>query len=238
MKRIIKLSLILLMMISMIFCITKSSYAALSSKVSITSVSEVQKGEEFTVKFNLSNLKSDKGINALMGTLKYDEDSLTLVKMEGQNGWASPSYNEENGKFVTERSEFVTTDGVFMQVTFKVKEDSKEKVNISIEEISIANDEEEVNVSSTSKSIKVKGNEQDSDTSTNTNTNANTNISSTTNSGTNSSTNNVNKNSIKNETLPNTGSNNMTPIIAISVCTVIITGFIVSLKVSQNKSKH
>lgn len=227
MKRIVKLSLISLMMISMIFCTVNIAYAKTSSNVSINSVSETQKGEEFEVKFNLSNLKSDKGINALMGTLKYDKDSLTLVKMEGQNGWASPSYNEENGKFVTERSEYVTTDGAFVEVTFKVKEGSKKNINISIENISLANEDEEVEIGSKSKSITVKENTDTSDTNTNssTNTNTNTNSSTNSNSSTNNSTNskpiNSNSGGVKNGTLPNTGANS-SPFIIITILIILI----------------
>lgn len=240
MKRIIRLSLILIIMISMIFCIIKSSYAHLSSNVTIASVSEVQKGEEFTVNFNLSNLQSDKGINALMGTIKYDKYSLTLVKIEGQNGWASPSYNEENGKFVTERNEYVTTDGAFMKVTFKVKDESKQNVNISIEKISVANQDEEIEVRSTSRSITVKGVSQTPNTNTNTSTNINSssNINNATNSNIrpiNSNVSVANTNSIKNETLPNTGSTNIAPIIVIGVCTVMISVFIIRLKDIQNR---
>lgn len=232
MKRIVKLSLILLIMISMIFCAVKSSYATLSSKATITSVSEVQKGEEFTVSFNLSNLKADKGINVLRGTLKYDEESLTLVKMEGQNSWSNPSYNEENGTFIIDRDAYMTTDGAFMRVTFRVKNESKQSINISIEKISVSNEDEEIDVSSTSKSIALKGSAQTPDTNTNTNSSTNTNVNSNKNN-TNTSTNGE-----KNGSLPNTGSTNITSIIIIAICVVIITVFIIRLKAIKNKGKH
>lgn len=241
MKKVVKLNLILLMMISIVFCTINIVYAKTSSNVAIASVSEVEKGEEFTVRFNLSGLKSDKGINALMGTLKYDKDSLTLVKMEGQNGWASPSYNEENGKFVTEISEYVTKDIAFMKVTFKVKEGSKKSINISMENISVANQDEEVEINSTSKNITVKGNTEVADTNTNTSQNNNTNSSSNTNNSTNSrpvNSNTSRKNSIKNGTLPNTGKVDITPIIVMLICVVLVVAFIMRLKATQNKGKH
>lgn len=244
MKKIVKLNLILLMMISIIACTINIAYAKTSSNIAIDSASQVQKGEEFTVKFNLSNLKSDKGINALMGTLKYDKDSLTLVKIEGQNGWADPSYNEENGSFVMDRDEYATTDGTFMKVTFKVKDQSKQNVNIFIEEILLSNEDEEIEVSSRSKSITVKGNAEVPDTNTNTsqnnniNSSSNTNSNVTTNNSTNSSTNGVSKNTIKNGTLPNTGSINIAPIIVIAICIVLVVTSIMRLKTTQNKGKH
>lgn len=243
MKKIVKLSLILLMMISIIFCTVNIAYAKTSSNIAIASASEVQIGEEFTVNFNLSNLQADKGINALMGTIKYDKDSLALIKIEGQNGWADPSYNEENGKFVTEISEYVTKDVSFMKVTFRVKEESKKNINISIENISVANQDEEVEVASKSKSITVKGNVQIPDTNTNTSQNNNTNSSSNTNNSTNSNLRPVNSNtsrtnSIKNGTLPNTGKTNIAPIIVIAICIVLVVVFITRLKATQNKGKH
>lgn len=226
MKKIVKLNLILLMMMSIIFCTLNIAYAKTSSNVAIVSASEVQKGEEFTVKFNLSNLKSNKGINALMGTLKYDKDSLTLVKMEGQNGWATPSYNEENGKFVTEISEYVTKDESFLKITFKVKEGSKNNINISMENVSVANEDEEVKVDSKSKSITVKANIGTSDNNTGSNTNTNTNTDSNTNSNlsTNNSTNSKptsNSGGIKNGTLPNTGADS-TPFIIITILIILL----------------
>lgn len=241
MRKTVKLSLILLIMISIILCTLNIAYAKTSSNVAIASASEVEKGEEFEVKFNLSGLKSDKGINALMGTLKYDKDSLTLVKMEGQNGWASPSYNEENGKFVTEISEYVTKDETFLKITFKVKEGSKKNISISLEEVSVANQDEEVEVNSKSKSITVKGitdvPETNANTSTNQNTNANS--SSNTNSSTNSRPSNTNRtNSIKNNVLPNTGKTNIAPIIVIAICIVLVVAFIIRLKATQDKGKH
>lgn len=241
MKKVVKLNLILLMMISIIFCTLNIAYAKTSSNVAIASTSEVEKGEEFEVKFNLSNLKSDKGINALIGTLKYDKDSLTLIKMEGQNGWASPSYNEENGKFVTEISEYVTKDGTFMKVTFKVKEGSKKNINISLEEISVANEDEEIEVSFKSKSITLKGSAEVPDTNTNTSTNQNTNTNTSSNNNTNLRPVNSNTskiNSIKNGTLPNTGKTNITPIIVIAICIVLVATLIIRLKATQNKGKH
>lgn len=231
MNRIVKLSIISLMIISMIFCIVKISYATLSSNVTITSVSEVEKGEEFTVRFNLSNLKSDKGINVLIGKLKYDKDSLELIKMEGQNEWSKPDYNEADGTFLVDREEYIATDGAFMKITFKVKQGSKKNISISIEKVSLSNEDEEIDVSSTSKSITVKGNSQYSNTNTNTNVNTNTNTSSnsSTNTNSNSSVNlkpvNSTSGSVKNEKLPDTGVNSnkiLIPFIVVVIITILI----------------
>ena len=100
MRKIVKLALVLCMTI---FIIGNTVYAALSCKVSVqASQTEVSKNEEFTVDFNLSNIQSQRGIISIGATLEYDKDSLELVKMEGKNGWETPtegaSYNATNGK--------------------------------------------------------------------------------------------------------------------------------------------
>ena len=155
----------------------------------------------------------------------------------------SPSYNEENGKFVTEISEYVTKDETFMEVIFKVKEGSKKNINISMENISVANQDEEIEVSSTSKIITLKGNVQIPDINTSTNQNTNTNSSSNTNNITNSNLRPINSNasgtnSAKNGTLPNTGKTNINPIIVIAICIVLVVALIMRLKATQNKGKH
>ena len=156
MKKIAKFSLILIIITNITFCIVKRSHATLSGNVAIDSTLQMQKGEEFTVKFDLFNLKSDKGINALIGSLKYDESSLELIKMEGQNEWTNPVYNEEEGTFLIDRNEYLTADGTFIKATFKVKEDSKPNTYISIEEISVSNEDEEIELNSASKDIEIK----------------------------------------------------------------------------------
>ena len=57
MKKIAKFSLILIIITNIAFCIVKRSYATLSGNVAIDSTLQMQKGEEFTVKFDLFNLK-------------------------------------------------------------------------------------------------------------------------------------------------------------------------------------
>ncbi len=170
MKKVAKLSLVFITTICMFFSMIVSSYAVIKCNVTISGKSEVTKGEQFTVNFNLSNFQSDKGINALVGTLKYDKDSLTLVKIEGQNKWSNPSYNEANGTFLIERDDFTKSNGAFLKLVFKVKDSSKSKVNIALEQISVSNDVDEINVKSVSKNIIVKSKTQTTKPATNTKT--------------------------------------------------------------------
>lgn len=236
MRKIVKLSLTFIMIVCMIFSITAKSFAAISCGVTINSTSEVKKGETLTVTFNLSKLQSDKGINALRGTLKYDKDSLTLVKMEGQNDWSKPSYNEADGTFVIERDEYATKDGSFLKVTFEVKDKSNKNVNISMEGISVSNEFDEINVSSASKNITVKEKENTP------------NKKPTTNSGTSSTTNTTDTNKtdsgmeeikdknatiVQKEKLPYTGSNTAISIISIGTVAIITTVLFVKMRINN-----
>ena len=140
MKRTIKLSLIILLIT---ICFAGSVYAAPSCNVSIKAPKlEVGKNEEFTVDVNLSDIQSELGIVALEGILEYDKESLTLVKMEGQNSWSTPvknlSYNENNGKLVIDKNGLAKEDETILKLTFKANEASKKDLEVSLKIYTIA----------------------------------------------------------------------------------------------------
>ncbi len=127
MKRIIKLSIILLVV--MIAC-SGIVYAAPSCNISLeTTSSEFNKNDTFSVNVKMSNIVSEKGMIALEAVLEYDKESLTLLKMEGQNEWSNPvkdlSYNEGTGKLVIDKDGLAKSDEVILKLTFKVNENSK-----------------------------------------------------------------------------------------------------------------
>ena len=96
-KIVVGISFILLVMIIMMKTVLAVDY-----KVNLkTSKSELSKNEEFVVEAEISGLNTSKGVAVLMGTIEFDANSLTLVKIEGQNGWSAPSYNKNNGKFIS-----------------------------------------------------------------------------------------------------------------------------------------
>ena len=99
MKKIIKISAILLMMLSIITNVYAASYditlKPLNSKVEIN--------KEVTVDVVLSNIKDEKGMITFTARLEYDSKNLTFKSIEGQNGW-NPSFNKENGKIAAERA--------------------------------------------------------------------------------------------------------------------------------------
>lgn len=139
MKKVVTLSLILLITIFMM----GNVYAALSCKVSVTADKpQITKQEEFTVDFNVYNIQSEKGLIGFNAILEYDKESLDLVKMEGKNGWETPtegsSYNGANGKIVLTRSGLGKNDETIFSATFKAKPDSKQNLMITLKNIKVA----------------------------------------------------------------------------------------------------
>lgn len=158
MKKLISASLVVLLIL---ICLTTSVYAAPECNVSIVSAkSEFEKGEEFTLDVNISEIKSERGIIALQGTLDYDKDSLELKKMEGQNNWVTPvkdvSYNEQNGKLVMDKNGLAKNDETILKITFKVKENAKKDLTVSLKDISISDVTTPLEIPVVSKNITVK----------------------------------------------------------------------------------
>ena len=157
MKKVIRISLILLMAI----CISGNVYAALKCNIDMKiEESEYNKGDTFTVHVNISNIESERGVISFGGTLKYDKDSLKLEKMEGVNGWETPtigvSYNETNGKFITTRSGLGKNDETIFELTFTVKNESKQNPTITLKDMTLADGTSPAKVNEISKSITVK----------------------------------------------------------------------------------
>ncbi|MCI8833628.1 MAG: hypothetical protein HFJ19_05495 [Clostridia bacterium] len=123
-RKIIALSLILV-----IVTLISNVYAVSKCKVDLkTDKSEYNKNDEFTVNVNLSDIQDEKGIIALGGTLEYDKNSLQLVKMEAQGNWTKPSFNETNGKFVTDRDNNYATKDETVFTRASTERSSKRRV--------------------------------------------------------------------------------------------------------------
>lgn len=143
MKKILSLSLALIIVMSLM----TNVYAASTCKVKLTTKTEVNKGDEFSVNVMLSNVEDENGIMAISGKLEYDTSSLELKKMERQGEWAKPTYNELNGEFVTERSDYTKSNETIFTITFKVKEDSKQNLEIAIRNITASNGVKDIETS-------------------------------------------------------------------------------------------
>jgi len=222
MKRITRiLSLILFITIIMM----GNAYAALDCKVDLAAAkSEISKNETFTVDVNLSDVQSENGIISLGGTLEYDKNSLELEKMEGKNGWETPSngisFNESNGKIAITRNALGKDDETIFTITFKVKEETQPNLVITFKDITVADGDKPVKLSVASEDIKVKDVSQKPSTptepdnpnkpvepskpNTNTTINANTNSTNTTQNG--------NSNPISNLTISSSSSQNQNSI--------------------------
>lgn len=161
MKKAVKLSMVLVMAVCVVMILGSNVYAALSCNVDMkVAKTEYSKNDEFTVNVDISNIVSERGVISFGATLGYDKDSLELVKMEGQNGWETPvlelSYNPENGIMAITRSGLGKNDETILKITFKVKDNAKEKATVTLSEISVADGTELAKVSSINKEITIK----------------------------------------------------------------------------------
>ena len=154
MKKIVILSLTLLL----IFSVMTNVYAASSFKVSLeSSKTELAKKEEFTVEVKISDIQDERGIIAIGGKIEYDEDSLTLVKVEqGSDSWAKPSYSENSKKFAMDRDTRGKDDEVLFKIVFTVNEESTKKPKITLKELVGSNGDEDIEVDDTTLTVNVK----------------------------------------------------------------------------------
>lgn len=251
MKKIVSLILILLTVI----CMMGSVYAATSCNISVqTAKTEYSKNEQFTVDVNIANIKSDRGIISLGATLDYDKNSLTLVKIEGKNGWETPSsgssYNEANGKIAIARNGLGKNNETIFTITFKVKEQSKPNVSITLKDITVADGIAPVKIATTYKNITIKETTTNSGSQSGTNNGTTSTPGTTTNGGTSTSTNKTNsqantstnkntknssKSAAKTGKLPKAGDTNMLLIISIALVLVVSIACFIRMKVINKK---
>lgn len=157
MKKIVKLSLLLLLAM----CIVGNIYAAVKCDADIQlPKTEFTKTEEFTVNVNIANIQSDRGVISFDATLEYDKDSLEIVRMEGKNGWETPTeavtYNSSNGKIAITRSGLGKSNETIFTITFRVKEGSKPNATIALRNVTIADGTQPQKISLISKDITIK----------------------------------------------------------------------------------
>lgn len=154
MKKFLKIGIALLTVV----LVCTYAYAEIKCKVELKSdKKEVAKETEFVVKVDLADVEAEKGIITLGATLEYDDANLELVKLEGKNGWANPSYNEENGKFVMDRNEPTTEGETAIEITFKSKDTAKKDIEVILKEVSVANGDDKSDLEDASTKITIKG---------------------------------------------------------------------------------
>lgn len=249
MKKTLLFSLIVVIAI----CIMGNVYGALVCNIGVqASKTEISKNEEFTVNVNISNIQSERGIISMGGTLEYDKDSLELIKIEGKNGWETPtngsSYNEANGKIAITRSGLGKNAETIFTITFKVKETSKQNLMVGMRDISVADGTKPVKIAQAYQNITVIGGtsnpvptpEPDEPTVDPTPTpddkpSTNTPSNSTLGGNANSSKNTANKNIVKNGTLPKAGDNTMVLGMLVTAVVVIAVVFFIKMKLLNKK---
>lgn len=246
MKKIV--SLILLMII----CVTTSVYAATSCNANLQiAKSEYNRGDEITVDVNVVNLQSDRGIISFGATLDFDTSVLTFVKMEGKNGWSTPSYNKDSGILVSDGNALMKNDGTIFTITFKVNENaSKSATTIALKDITVGDggNSGATKVNGTSKNVNIKnavsgGNTTTPDTDNNTtnsgSNNSNTGSGSSSNKNTTSSgskTNKVNTSTSTTGRLPKAGRTGLILVVFIVVLAGLATFFYVKMKIVNKKT--
>lgn len=224
MKKILCLSLVLLMIIG----VMSNVYAVLNCNISAqTSKDTFNKEEEFTIDFVVSNIQSERGIIAIGATLQYDKDSLTLVKMEGQNGWETPinevTYNEANGEIAINKNGLAKSDETFLRITFKVNKESKENATITLSNIKVGDGIAPATLDNVTKRITISSSTTSNPSTTSTPTNNITPSTSNTQSTSKDST-------VKNERLPQTGIDSTVLKVCIAVVVLATIGFYIRVK--------
>lgn len=230
MKKVIKISAVLLIL----FSVLTSVYAASCTITVQPSNSKVETNKEFSVDVVLSNIQDEKGMITFTARLEYDYTNLTFKKIEGQNGW-NPAYNEENGKIAAERADgYTKSDETVFRVTFLANGAVNETPKITLTDIVFSNGKEDIDVVAASTTVTIidsdsgdqggdQGGNQGGDQGGNQGGNPSE----------NQNTNKVDT-SIKDGKLPQTGEMYIL-LIAIAVAIALVVGFFIRIKLIDNK---
>ena len=140
------ISLIILLIISLAFCYNSVLAVAEMQLSANFENSTITSGSEVVINISISKLDGlNGGTNAFIFSLGFDTDDFEFVKIEGQNNWNSPTYNEAKikegtAKFATTRANFTTETGSIAKLILKAKKnfDLNNKPNVEIYDISFA----------------------------------------------------------------------------------------------------
>ena len=145
-----KLKVLMFLTIIMIILIKGCVYAetSITAKLSANKDS-INKDEEVELSLGFYDFKDiGIGINAYTATLNFDKNLFELKKIEGLNGWNSPSYNKINAlegstKLAATINNFTKTEGNILKITLKSKQTITSSTEISIKGIEVATKENE-----------------------------------------------------------------------------------------------
>lgn len=148
MRKIIKISLILL---SIMLMVTKVYAVSCNMELQAT-----KKNDEIVVEVAITNIDTPQGIVAFEAVLEYDKSVLSLEGMKGQNGWSEPSYNEKNGKFIMDRNNLINSPGKILQITFKITNSNAQDAKVTLKNISASGGKDDITVPTVTKTILIK----------------------------------------------------------------------------------
>lgn len=100
--------------------------------------------KEKTLEVTLELPVTEKGIDAMAGTLDYDHAKLELTEMKtGDSRLQEPVYNSDNGKFTTViKSETIKESVNAVQFVFKKKADAAGETIVRVSELTVATAED------------------------------------------------------------------------------------------------
>lgn len=135
---------------------TTNVYAANESINLQINKNEFEKGEEIVLDVEITNAKTTQGVAAMMATIEYDKESLTLEKVKGENGWATPAYNKEIGHLIVDKNSNLNGNEIVMKFTFKVRDGAKQNQSITLKDIVFSGGEEDVEIANATKKFTIK----------------------------------------------------------------------------------
>ena len=167
MKRLLNLSITLLIVFIASIVFTTTSFAKINANIALVpEKSTVSKNEELVINVNASNFDSGKGINVLGAVLEFDKTNFEYKSIDGKNGWGSASYNPDNGKFVidyggTKEKPVYGENGTMFQIVLVAKTESASNLTVNLKNIEVADGNEESKLSASNTTVQI-GNGQSS----------------------------------------------------------------------------
>lgn len=116
--------------------------ASASLKASKESYNLDDEEDIVSVTLRLDSLKSNNGVIAYSAVLEYDKDKLSYLDCSGSGKWAAPSFSEENGQLIADRSDndFSEDGEDLCTIRFKTKS-AGENIVIKFKDIELSSGE-------------------------------------------------------------------------------------------------
>ncbi len=132
MKKILRLSLILVMMLFIAGC---SSYAAMECTLGLSASksTDLELNDEITVNINISNIVSKNGMVTLGAKIEYPSASLELLGIDGEG----IGFNKAKNKLLVTRTNPIQKSGTAATLKFKLKSIATKNLMVRIYDITL-----------------------------------------------------------------------------------------------------